>query len=65
MNRFAKKLGVFIASIFFVVLPLITGLRLGTVGELEWFTLLGLIVCFMEIGILAGELSFIINYGIK
>ena len=55
MNKFAKELGFFMISVFLVCIPFLTGLRLGMVGKLEFFTMCGLILTFMEVGCLVGS----------
>lgn len=59
MNKFARELGFFIISIFLVSIPFLTGVRLGAAGELEWFTVIGLMLSFMEIGILTGVFLYL------
>ncbi len=55
MSKFAKELGFFMISIFLISIPFFTGLRLGMVGELEWFTLLGVFISLIEVGCLTAS----------
>lgn len=59
MNDFAKQLGYFIISIFFVSIPFLTGVRLGAAGEFEWFTIIGFMLSLIEIPILTGVFLYL------
>ena len=49
MNERARELGFFVISVFLVIIPFFTGLRLGRVGEVDFLTLCGLILSLGEV----------------